>query len=189
MTLKKLCKALNWEEKGIRRWRDFIEELQYVVAFGEGELRRLQEEDAARNLIESHVSVATRDEIIQAVRQSPIGGDGMYIVPCDTHYRILDSTGWGGALDYTGVDKRKYISEFFDCDNFAIVLAAVCAMKFHINSVGIVFDFGGGHAYAVLPVRQADGSIKIIILEPQNDRYIISLGGMYQGKFGIAIFA
>ena len=189
MTLKKLCKVLNWQEKGIRRWRDFIEELQYVVAVGEDALRELEKEDAARNLIESHISIASRDEIIDAVRRSPIGGDGMYIVAADTKYRILDGAGWGGALDFTGVDKRQYISEFFDCDNFAIVLAAVCAMKFHINSVGIVFDFSGGHAYAVLPVRQPDGSIKIIILEPQNDTYIISLGGMYQGKFGIAIFA
>ena len=189
MTLKKLCKVLNWQEKGIRRWFDFIEELQHVVSVGEAQLREIEKENAARNLIESHVSIATRDEIIQAFRHSPIGGDGMYVVPCDTQYRILDGTGWGAALNYTGVDKRQYISEFFDCDNFAILLAAVCAMKFHINSVGIVLDFSGGHAYAVLPVRLADGSIKILILEPQNDEYIISLGGMYQGKFGIAIFA
>lgn len=189
MTLTKLCKALNWQEKGIRRWRDFIEKLQWIVEVGEDALRELEKEDAARNLIEKHISVASSDEIMEAVKRSPIGGEGMYIVPCDTQYRILDGIGWGGALEYTGVDQKRYISEFFDCDNFAIVLAAVCAMKFHINSVGIVLDFSGGHAYAVLPVRQADGSIDIIILEPQNDQYVVSLGGMYQGKFGIAIFA
>lgn len=189
MTLKKLCKALNWQDKGIRRWKHFIEELQFVVAVGEDALRALEKEDAARNLIKSHTTVATHTEIEDAFRRSIIGGTGMQILPCDRRYQILDSEGWDCALDFTGVDRIKYISEFFDCDNFAIVLAAVCAMKFHINSVGIVFDFSGGHAYAVLPVRQPDGSIEFIILEPQNDRYIISLGGMYQGKFGIAIFA
>lgn len=189
MTLKKLCQLLNWQDKGIRRWKDFIEELQFVVSTGEAALRELQKEDATRNLIESHTTVATHTEIENAFRRSIIGGTGMQILPCDRRYRILDSEGWDSALEYTGVDQKQYISEFFDCDNFAIALAAVCAMKFHINSVGILFDFSGGHAYAVLPVRQADGSIEIIILEPQNDRYIVSLGGMYQGKFGIAIFA
>ena len=187
MTLKKLCEALGW--KRFRRWKDFLEELQYIVAVGEDALREIEKEDATRRSIESHVSVASRDEIIKAVKRSSVGGDGMYVVPCDTKYRILDGTGWGGVLDYTGVDKRRYISEFFDCDNFAIALAAVCAMKFQINSVGIVLDFSGGHAYAVLPVRQENGSIEIVILEPQNDQYIVSLGGMYQGRFGIAIFA
>lgn len=188
MTLKKLCEALNWQGNGIRRWKDFIEKLQFVVAVGEDALRELEKEDAARNLIESHVSIASRDEIIKCVQQSPIG-EGTQVLPVDTQYRILDSTGWDGALEFTGVDRQKYISEFFDCDNFAILLAAICAMKFHINSVGICFDFSGGHAYAILPIRQDDGSIELIILEPQNDEYIISLGGMYQGKFGIAIFA
>ncbi|MCY3744485.1 MAG: hypothetical protein OXH00_26005 [Candidatus Poribacteria bacterium] len=188
MTLKKLCKALNWQGKGIRRWKDFIEELQFVVAVGEDALRELEAEDAARNLIKKHISVASADEIKAAVERSPLGA-GIQVLPCDRRYQILNSEGWGGALDYTGIDRIRYISEFFDCDNFALALAVVCAMKFHINSVGICLDFSGGHAYAILPVRQPDGSIEIVILEPQNDKYIISLGGMYQGKFGIAIFA
>lgn len=187
MTLKKLCKALGW--KPFRRWRAFIEHLQYVVAIGEDTIQQLEKEDKTRALIEKHTSVASSDEIVKAMRRSLIGGDGMYIVPCDTDYWILDGVGWQHSLDFTGVDKKRYISERFDCDNFAIVLAAIMADKFQINSVGIVFDFSGGHAYAVLPVRQEDGSIEMVILEPQNDQYIVSLGGMYQGKFGIAIFA
>jgi len=187
MTLKKLCEALGW--KRFRRWKDFLEELQYVVAVGKDRLREIEAEEKAYASIKTSVSIATHTEITQAVQRSPIGSAGMQILPCDRRYRILDGTGWGSALTYTGVDKRRYISEFFDCDNFAIALAAICAMKFQINSVGIVFDFSGGHAYAILPVRQEDGSIEIVILEPQNDQYIVSLGGMYQGKFGIAIFA
>ena len=106
---------------------------------------------------------------------------------------LLDETYWGVSIEtwqlilaYTGVDRKQYVKDSFDCDNFAIHLTDVSADKFEINGVGIVVDGSGGHAYCSLLVVE-DGKLSIAIVEPQNDIFILKTEGMYAAKFGFIL--
>ena len=86
--------------------------------------------------------------------------DGIYyITSMDTFKKIIQ---W----DWT--DTRKYISETFDCDKFAMYFKSRMAIDFGINGVGVVLDYSSGHAYNVVIVKEGN-DINIYKYEPQND--------------------
>ena len=108
----------------------------------------------------------------------------------------LDSTYWGVSLEtwhlilaYNGTDKKRYVKDTFDCDNFAILFAGSVADKFSINGAGIVIDYSGGHAYSALLVVTEDGSLAFATIEPQNDEFVIKMDGMYDAEFGFIMLA
>ena len=108
----------------------------------------------------------------------------------------LDETYWGVSLEtwhlilaYNGTDKKRYVKDTFDCDNFAILFAGSVADKFSINGAGIVIDYSGGHAYIALLVVTEDGSLAFATIEPQNDAFIIKTEGMYDAEFGFIMLA
>ena len=107
----------------------------------------------------------------------------------------LDETYWGVSLEtwqlilaYNGTDKKRYVKDTFDCDNFAILFAGSVADKFAINGAGIVVDYSGGHAYSALLVATENG-LAFATIEPQNDRFIIKTDGMYDAEFGFIMLA
>ena len=108
----------------------------------------------------------------------------------------LDETYWGVSLEtwhlilaYNGTDKKRYVKDTFDCDNFAILFAGSVADKFSINGAGIVIDYSGGHAYSALLVVTEDGNLAFATIEPQNDAFIIKTEGMYDAEFGFIMLA
>ena len=125
----------------------------------------------------------TRDEVVAALNRSPL--QDLQEVPVDSAYWGASEEAWRGMLAYTGVDRIRYVSNTFDCDNFAVLFAGVVADKFDINGVGIVVDYSGGHAYcAVLIVDENADHLSIGIIEPQNDQFVLKTEGMYKAKFG-----
>ena len=174
MTLKEFCKQMSWQR--LRRWKDAIAKVKNPAA-------------KVQAALHDHVHTVYGGEVGGAVKNHEVSGRWMRVVICDVKYRILDRKGWELILNYSGLDTKQYVSDYFDCDNFAICFSAECAKTFHINSAGIILDFSGKHAYSAFPVMQDDGTIEIAVVEPQNDRYVVNWGGMYNGEFGIAIFA
>lgn len=106
---------------------------------------------------------------------------------------LLDETYWAVSLEtwqlilaYTGVDRKQYVKDSFDCDNFAVHLTDVSADRFEINGVGIVVDGSGGHAYCSLLVVD-DGKLSVAVVEPQNDQFILKPEGMYAARRGFIL--
>ena len=106
--------------------------------------------------------------------------------------KLLDSKYWAcSRLDFEAIiqwdwtDKKKYVAEKYDCDNFAFSFKARMDRKFHLNNVGLVIDYSGGHAYNC--VVFADGTAELF--EPQSDRFVTSrLGtGQYVCNDGMII--
>ena len=67
---------------------------------------------------------------------------------------------------------RRYISERFDCDNFALHFAARMNVMYGLNSCGIVVDYTSAHAYNLCVV--ADGNLRKVIVEPQTGQILLS---------------
>ena len=90
------------------------------------------------------------------------------------HRKVLDSKYWTCTrLDFDAIikwdwtDNKKYVAEKYDCDNFAFSFKARMDRKFHLNNVGLVVDYSGGHAYNC--VVFSDGTAELF--EPQNDSF------------------
>jgi len=87
----------------------------------------------------------------------------------------LDSKYWACSkkefedwIEWDWTNKKKYIAEEYDCDNFAFSFKARCDRKIGINCVGLVIDYSGGHAYNVVAFSDAPTEL----YEPQSDRWV-----------------
>ena len=97
---------------------------------------------------------------------------------------------WELILKYSNVDAGKYKAERYDCDDFAVALRAAVSRKLGLNSVGLVFDISGKHAYVALLVADpAGGPVFIVFLEPQSDKVVVREAGTpYAMNQGFAIW-
>ena len=99
---------------------------------------------------------------------------------CSLSLYSLDHRCWAvpdGILDewlaVDDTDAAAYISESWDCDNFATALCARASRTLG-NCCGVVVDFSGQHAYNAFAVVR-DGEIAVRFVEPQND-HTVDLG-------------
>jgi hypothetical protein len=81
-----------------------------------------------------------------------------YTVDMDTFKKIVE---W----DFT--DTRKYLTDTFDCDKFAMYFKSRLALDFGINAVGVVLDYSAGHAYNLVILK--DSQTRWYLYEPQDD--------------------
>lgn len=110
----------------------------------------------------------TKSQVSQA-----IGGAKMTWL--DNKYVGVSQKEFQKIIDWDWTDNKKYVAEKYDCDNFAFSFKARVDRKFHVNTVGLVIDYDGGHAYNI--VVFADGTSKIF--EPQSDSWPKKGRGMY----------
>ncbi|RKU10818.1 hypothetical protein C6503_19220 [Candidatus Poribacteria bacterium] len=135
-----------------------------------------------RRLVKESEREFTAQEVVDALNASLLSD--LQDVPLDGRYWGASEAAWRGMLAYTGVDRKRYIKDRFDCDNFAVLFAGRVADKFGINGVGIVIDYSGGHAYCAILIVDENGNLSIGIIEPQNDQFVLKTEGMYSAKFG-----
>lgn len=122
--------------------------------------------EVRRAIRNTHVDVEG-DVYYEALEQSPAGK--LNILPLDGVFRCLPPETWDLYLQWSRIDKFDYVSDFYDCDDFAIGMKAELARKFRVNSCVFVLDYSGTHAYCMLGVIQPDGGVRFRIVEPQND--------------------
>ena len=140
-----------------------------------------------RKLVASTVVEVTAQQLYQGFRQSEIGRH-MGFENIDNRYRILPIETWELFLQWSGVDRIKYESEFNDCDDFAYILKGECHRRLKVNGIGLIIDVSGRHAYNALGVILPNKQIRVASIEPQNDRLIIKHEKMYHAKAGIVRF-
>ena len=93
----------------------------------------------------------------------------------DNKYVAVSEKEFQKIIDWYWTDNKKYVAEKYACDNFAFSFKARVDRKFHINTVGLVIDNDGGHAYNIIIF--SNGTSKIF--EPQSDSWPKKGSGMY----------
>ena len=102
----------------------------------------------------------------------------------DNKYWTCSKEAFQEIIDYNTLNEKQYVSEQYDCDNFAFTFNAQVGLNHNLNNVGLVIDNSGGHAYNV--VIFDDGTAELF--EPQNDRWITpGESGAYTFQTGIII--
>ena len=93
----------------------------------------------------------------------------------DNKYVAVSEKEFQKIIDWDWTDNKKYVAEKYDCDNFAFSFKARVDRKFHINTVGLVIDYDGGHAYNIIIFSNCTSKI----FEPQSDSWPKKGSGMY----------
>ena len=139
--------------------------------------------------IRNSVQTLSQSELVKAFHTSLLKQLQPWVL--DTKYRAVSLEVWRLIVAYNGVDREKYTSEFFDCDNFATCLAGDVAQRWGINGIGVVLDFSAAHAYnCALTVDTEDrNALKIIVIEPQTDHLFLDTSLPYAAKHGVVTFS
>tara|TARA_R110000824_G_scaffold148727_9_gene318616 strand:+ start:402 stop:869 length:468 start_codon:yes stop_codon:yes gene_type:complete len=125
------------------------------------------------------------NEVFNALLSKQIINVGMVRKTLDAKYWACGRLDFHAIVTWDWTDEKKYIAEKYDCDNFAFSFKARMDRKFHLNNVGLVIDYSGGHAYNC--VVFADGTAELF--EPQTDKFVTSKigSGKYICKDGLII--
>jgi hypothetical protein len=102
----------------------------------------------------------------QLMRAELVGG-GIQRLHLDSKYWVCSKQEFEDWIEWDWTNKKRYIAEEYDCDNFAFSFKARCDRKIGINSVALVIDYSGGHAYNL--VIFSDEAPELF--EPQNDSW------------------
>jgi hypothetical protein len=86
----------------------------------------------------------------------------------DGTYYTTDQQTFTNIVKWDWTDTRKYITDTFDCDKFAMYFKSRISIDFGINAIGIVIDYSAGHAYNLVILKGSQG-INWYLYEPQND--------------------
>lgn len=105
-----------------------------------------------------------------AVANVPGANPSLYTAFYDAVYWTVPKETWGMFLDWSRIDKFKYVEERRDCDDFAKALWGNAALHFKLNSMCLIVDFSGYHAYN--GVLTSDG--EFLIIEPQTDDIVLA---------------
>lgn len=105
-------------------------------------------------------------ELATDFKDFPSGG--MERLPLDKRYHLTTPDDFSKIVEDTVIDHRNYRKAKFDCEDFAFSFKSIVAHKYGLNSVGVVIDYGGKHAYNV--VMFEDGTTELF--EPQNDTLV-----------------
>lgn len=89
--------------------------------------------------------------------------DGTYYVP--------SREGMEAIIEADKTDWRPYDSTVYDCENFALTFMADVQRVYGINSVGLVRDGVGGHAYNAW-ILMGENGLEVQLYEPQSDELV-----------------
>jgi len=105
------------------------------------------------------------DFIVRAVRKLP---RPEFFSLLDGKYRTTTVDGFREIVRWDSVNIRRYILDFWDCDNYAFRFKSNVESVFLINSVGFVVDLSVpecAHAYNIFVDSEGD----VYVYEPQTD--------------------
>ena len=93
---------------------------------------------------------------------------GMKRLHLDNKYWACSKKEFEDWIAWDWTNGKKYIAEQYDCDNFAFSFKARCDRKIGVNTVALVIDYSGGHAYNLVIFTDAPAEL----YEPQSDRFV-----------------
>jgi hypothetical protein len=98
--------------------------------------------------------------------------DDCHILFSDSRYRITPIKILKNYVKNSCVPLKKYVAEFFDCDNFALSLSGrfdydKYPQGYAHGEIWVLLPNGGGHAVNCWCVLDSD-KVKMVVVEPQN---------------------
>ena len=93
---------------------------------------------------------------------------GMKRLHLDSKYWVCSKKEFGDWIEWDWTNKKRYVAEEYDCDNFAFSFKARCDRRIGINAVALVIDYSGGHAYNLVCFTDSPAEL----YEPQSDRWV-----------------
>jgi len=98
----------------------------------------------------------------------------------DEKYLLTDWDTWQSLIKYDWTNKKKYVYDIFDCDNFADTFAARMGEIYNLNSVGKARgirlttldgqDLGWHRANVIAAL--VNNAVKFFLYEAQTDEFI-----------------
>ena len=115
-------------------------------------------------------------------------GVAMNPVLLDRQYVALPQAVWDEIIAKDDIDSKVYVSELFDCDDFAFGLKAAASRQYDVNGCGLVVSVESKHAFSVMLVREPDDSLSFRFLEPQTDDWVSTDDPNYSLESGFVLF-
>jgi len=101
---------------------------------------------------------------------------GIYPVLNDEKYYTTNIETWKTIIKNDWVNKRKYVTDTFDCDNFANAFCSYVADIYELNTAGRftveLLDKKGKHVSYHRAVIIVDSKLECYLLESQNDKIV-----------------
>ena len=85
--------------------------------------------------------------------------------PLDAKFMLTDKNTFLDIVIWDWVDQKPYVSNFFDCDKFALAFKLHLSWYFGLNQVGWVLDYKSGHSYNLILFPDSS----VLLFEPQTD--------------------
>ena len=109
-----------------------------------------------------------KNDVYNALRDAGFLTSGMKRLHLDSKYWACSKKEFQDWIRWDWTNKKKYISEQYDCDNYAFSFKARCDRKIGVNTVALVIDYSGGHAYNLVIFTDSPAEL----YEPQSDRFV-----------------
>ena len=105
------------------------------------------------------------------------GDDWELTISDGTYYAPTSVEGLAPLGDLTAA--LPYSPKRFDCENYARFYRVLAALLLGVNSIAVVFDWSGGHAYNLIVTADGDGRL----YDPQYDRFVeLGESDLYVGE-------
>lgn len=89
-----------------------------------------------------------------------------WVLRLDGYYYTTDYETFIDMIAWDWTDTREYLTDKFDCDKFAMYFKTRMSLLFGMNAIGVILDYGSGHAYNVVLFKGYDDPF---LYEPQTD--------------------
>ena len=97
----------------------------------------------------------------------------------DKTYWLQSWEVWDHIIEHDWIDRKEYMADRFDCENFAFWFSSRMAGIYHLNSAmvcyGATYNLDGtkrsGHAFNLIPTLGEDG-LEWYVYEPITDWYV-----------------
>ena len=112
------------------------------------------------------------------IRTAVLDKTGVPPVLYDEKYHTTDIDTWKTIIENDWTNKKKWVTDTFDCDNFAGAFCAYCADIYGLNTAGrftveLLNPETNAHIGYHRPVIIIDSKLDCYLLESQDDRMIL----------------
>jgi hypothetical protein len=96
----------------------------------------------------------------------------------DEKYAVTDWETWKKIIEFDWTNRKKYVADSYDCDNFSGSFCSRAAELFNLNSAGrftCTVKTSKGQTLphrAVVIVARDEGKLKVFVFESQNDGWV-----------------
>jgi hypothetical protein len=101
----------------------------------------------------------------------------------DNIYWVCPKADMLKLIENDWLNKRQYLADAFDCDDYAFAFKATISQWYGLNGVGIVVDYSSAHAYNL--VLFSDDPPQFY--EPQSDAWVTLGAENYKGDDGLVL--